>query len=108
MIKKFTRCFTNGEKSSKSILNAAFLVASLGLASRFLGLIRDRILASKFGAGDTLDIYYAAFKIPDLIFNLLILGALSAAFIPVFTSLISQKKDVEAWKLVNKSFRWPV
>jgi len=102
MIKKIANCFTKGEKSSQSILNAAFLVASLGLVSRFLGLVRDRILASKFGAGDVLDIYYAAFKIPDLIFNLLILGALSAAFIPVFTSLISNKKDNEAWKLVNK------
>ena len=102
MIKKIANCFMNGEKSSRSILNAAFLVASLGLVSRFLGLIRDRVLASKFGAGDTLDIYYAAFKIPDLIFNLLILGALSAAFIPVFTSLISNKKDEEAWNLVNK------
>jgi putative peptidoglycan lipid II flippase len=102
MIKRAIHCFRNGESSSRSILNATFLVASLGLASRFLGLIRDRVLASKFGAGDTLDIYYAAFKIPDLIFNLLILGALSAAFIPVFASLISQKKEKEAWKLVNK------
>lgn len=102
MIKRAIHCFRNGESSSRSILNATFLVASLGLASRFLGLIRDRVLASKFGAGDTLDIYYAAFKIPDLIFNLLILGALSAAFIPVFASLISRKKEKEAWKLVNK------
>jgi len=102
MLKKLIYCFRNGESSSRSILNATFLVASLGLVSRFLGLIRDRILASKFGAGDTLDIYYAAFKIPDLIFNLLILGALSAAFIPVFASLISQDRLKEAWKLVNK------
>ena len=102
MIKKLSNCFINGEKSSRSILNAAFLVAALGLVSRFLGLIRDRILASKFGAGDVLDIYYAAFKIPDLVFNLLILGALSAAFIPVFTSLVSKNKDEEAWSLVNK------
>ncbi len=102
MIKKFIKYLMNGESSSRSILNATFLVATFGLFSRFLGLIRDRILASKFGAGDTLDIYYAAFKIPDLIFNLLILGALSAAFIPVFTSLISQEKERDAWKLVNK------
>ncbi len=51
MIKKIIGCFKNGESSSKSILNAAFLVASLGLASRFLGLIRDRILASKIWRG---------------------------------------------------------
>jgi len=102
MIKTISGLFTKGEKASQSILNAAFLVAGLGLVSRLLGLVRDRILASKFGAGDVLDVYYAAFKIPDLVFNLLILGALSAAFIPVFTSLVSRKKEVRAWELVNK------
>lgn len=71
------------------------------LASRLMGLARDRLLASTFGAGDTLDVYYAAFRIPDLVYNLLILGALSAAFIPVFTSLISKNQEKEAWKLAN-------
>ncbi|MFO7807557.1 MAG: murein biosynthesis integral membrane protein MurJ [Candidatus Moraniibacteriota bacterium] len=102
MLRKTINCFKNGEKSSGSIAGAALVVAGLGLASRFFGLIRDRILASKFGAGDELDIYYAAFKIPDLVFNLLILGALSAAFIPVFTSLVSRDEPGKAWKLANE------
>ncbi|KKR91329.1 MAG: Integral membrane protein MviN [Parcubacteria group bacterium GW2011_GWC2_42_12] len=76
----------NGEINS--ITMAAFLVGGFSLVSRFLGIFRDRILAGQFGAGDSLDIYYAAFRLPDLIFNLLILGALSAGFIPIFTSLI--------------------
>lgn len=101
MINRIASKFINGEKASNSIAGAAFLIAAMGLASRFFGLIRDRILASKFGAGDVLDVYYAAFKIPDLVFNLLVLGALSAAFVPVFTSLISQKKKEEAWRLAN-------
>ncbi|MFA5754508.1 MAG: lipid II flippase MurJ, partial [Patescibacteria group bacterium] len=71
-----------------SITIAAALVALSSLVSRFLGIIRDRILAGQFGAGATLDIYYAAFRIPDLIFNLVILGALSAGFVPIFTGLI--------------------
>lgn len=81
---------------------AALLVAMSSLTSRFLGVFRDRILAGEFGAGDTLDIYYAAFRIPDFIFNLLILGALSAGFIPIITSLI---KDHECKKdhLFNKN-----
>lgn len=62
-------------------------------------MLRDRILAGQFGAGDTLDAYYAAFRIPDLIYNLMIVGALSAAFIPVFTELISKDKEKEAWEL---------
>jgi putative peptidoglycan lipid II flippase len=93
--------FFNGEQSSTSITGAAFLIAAMGLVSRILGMLRDRILAAKFGAGDTLDAYYAAFKIPDLVFNLLIVGALSAAFVPVFTSLISKEKKDEAWRLAN-------
>jgi putative peptidoglycan lipid II flippase len=64
----------NGE--SKTITSAAIIVAVASLASRFLGIIRDRILAGQFGAGDVLDTYYAAFRIPDLVFNLLVLGAL--------------------------------
>lgn len=102
MIKRFTNNFIKGEKVSESITRSAILIATMGLASRALGLVRDRILAAKFGAGDVLDAYYAAFKIPDLIYNLLILGALSAAFIPVFSSLISKKdKKKEGWILVD-------
>ena len=73
----------------------------MGIASRLLGLIRDRALASKFGAGEILDVYYAAFKIPDFIYSFLILGTVSAAFVPIFTELICRKKDEDAWKLVN-------
>lgn len=71
-----------------SITAAALLIGVFSLASRVLGIFRDRILAGQFGAGDVLDVYYAAFRIPDLIFNLLVLGALSAGFVPVFTALI--------------------
>lgn len=94
----------NGE--SKTITGAALLLGAASLASRFLGVLRDRVLAGEFGAGDTLDIYYAAFRIPDLIFNLLILGALSAGFIPIFTAAICSAKEKneqpkEAWEIVN-------
>jgi putative peptidoglycan lipid II flippase len=95
-----------------SITTAAFLIALSSLISRFLGIFRDRILAGQFGAGDILDVYYAAFRIPDLIFNLLVLGALSAGFIPIFTSLIKNPLEKiknflggedckEAWRLAN-------
>lgn len=71
---------------------AAAIVGVLTLLSRLVGLLRDRLFASKFGAGDILDAYYAAFRIPDLVFNLLVLGTLSVAFIPVFTSLLIKDK----------------
>jgi putative peptidoglycan lipid II flippase len=90
----------NGE--SKTITSAAIIVAVASLASRFLGIIRDRILAGQFGAGDVLDTYYAAFRIPDLVFNLLVLGALSAGFIPIFTKYLQTKGDEKAWQLVSE------
>uniref|UniRef100_A0A7C4M0Q3 Probable lipid II flippase MurJ n=1 Tax=candidate division CPR3 bacterium TaxID=2268181 RepID=A0A7C4M0Q3_UNCC3 len=77
----------------------AIIIATASLASRILGLFRDRVLASEFGAGQTLDTYYAAFRIPDLIFNLLILGALSSAFIPIFSEILF-KDEKKAWKMV--------
>ncbi len=88
-------------RPTESVISAAFVITIAGILSNLLGLVRDRMLASTFGAGDTLDVYYAAFRIPDLIYNLLILGAMSAAFIPVFTGLRSRDNNDEAWKLTN-------
>ncbi|HPY08527.1 MAG: murein biosynthesis integral membrane protein MurJ [Patescibacteria group bacterium] len=109
MFKKFfLKRFFN--QSINNITVAAALVALSSLTSRLLGVVRDRILAGRFNAGTTLDIYYAAFRIPDLIFNLIVLGALSAGFIPIFSSLIKnkasdrkngQKENQEAWQLAS-------
>lgn len=89
-------------RESKTITGAAIIVGVLSFASRIVGLVRDRILAGEFGAGDVLDIYYAAFKIPDFLFSLLVIGALSASFIPLFTKHYKAiGKNVSAWKLTN-------
>ncbi len=102
MIKKiFNNKLLLDSSPANSIASAAFIIMLFGLASRILGLLRDRFLASTFGAGDALDVYYAAFRIPDLIYNFLILGALSAAFIPIFSGLLSEKKEKQAWELAN-------
>lgn len=87
-----------------SITLAALIMAFSGIVSRLLGFVRDRILASEFGAGDVLDVYYASFRLPDMVFDLLILGALSAAFIPVFTGLMAKEKEQEAWRLAGGVF----
>lgn len=90
----------NGQ--SQTITGAAFVLALASLASRFLGLVRDRLLAGNFGAGDALDVYYAAFRVPDLVYNLLIMGALSAGFVPVFISFWkSDDQRQESWHFVN-------
>jgi len=92
------KSFLNNQ--SKTIAAAAVILGAASLISRLLGLFRDRILAGRFGAGDQLDIYYAAFRIPDLVYSLLVLGAISAGFIPVFISYL-QKDKKEAWYLAN-------
>lgn len=85
--------------SIHSVGAAALIIAVAGIASRLVGFLRDRILAAQFGAGDTLDVYYAAFRIPDFLYGFLVLGALSAAFVPLFTELYAGKKEQEAWNL---------
>lgn len=78
----------------------AIIIALFSIVSRLLGLFRDRLLSSSFGAGEVLDAYYAAFRLPDLIFHTLVLGALSAAFIPVFIEYFSYDKE-QAWRITN-------
>jgi len=85
---------------SKTIASAAVILGAASLVSRLLGLVRDRILAGKFGAGDELDIYYTAFRIPDLVYSILVLGAITAGFIPVFINYL-QKDRNNAWHLAN-------
>lgn len=93
---------------AKTIAAAAFIIAAAGVISRILGFLRDRLLASQFGAGDVLDAYYAAFRIPDLLYNLLVMGALSAAFVPVFTDLVARGKEKSAWKLATGMLEWMI
>jgi len=78
---------------SKTIGAAALLLAGSALASRVLGLLRDRLLASRFGAGEELDIYFAAFRIPDFIFGILIMGGFTAVFLPVFSEYFEKKRE---------------
>jgi len=100
MISKFWK------KLTTTLTGGAIIIASASVISRLLGLVRDRLLANQFGAGDELDIYYAAFKLPDLVFNILVLGALSAAFIPIFVEYLQRAKEdptkkAEVWHLAN-------
>jgi len=85
-------------KKSHTITGAAIVIGAASFVSKAIALARDRIFAHYFGAGDVMDAYYAAFKIPDLVYTLLIVGALSAGFIPVFVELM-HKDEKEAWKV---------
>lgn len=101
MVRKFTHTFSRMQnRRIETIGGAALIIAFSGILSRLLGFVRDRMLASTFGAGDALDAYYAAFRIPDLFYGLLIAGALSAAFVPLFTEL-REENEKEGWRLTN-------
>ncbi|PJC28427.1 hypothetical protein CO054_00185, partial [Candidatus Shapirobacteria bacterium CG_4_9_14_0_2_um_filter_39_11] len=88
-----------------SILSAATVIMVMIATSRILGLIRNRILAHFFSA-ETLAVYFAAFRLPEVIFEVLIFGALSSAFIPIFTSYISRKQKDQAWYVAAVSLNF--
>lgn len=71
------------------------------LLSRVLGLVRDMVISGLFGQGRNTDIYYAAFKLPDLLFYLIAGGVISAAFVPVFVEYLSKDKKEDAWELFS-------
>ena len=87
--------------TSRSVTSAALLLGGASFLSRLLGLLRVRIFANRFGAGQELDMYNAAFRIPDLIFTIIIMGAVSSAFIPIFTSSRFTKDKKNQWLLAN-------
>jgi putative peptidoglycan lipid II flippase len=72
------------------------------LCSRFLGLGRELLLAQLFGAGLAMDAFKVAFRIPNLLRDLFAEGALSTAFVTVFSKKVSQEGDASAWGLANK------
>lgn len=79
---------------------SAALALTTGL-SYLLGLLRDRQFAHVFGASHVLDAYNAAFLIPDIILNVFVAGALSAAFVPIFTELLDRSNREESNQFVN-------
>lgn len=85
---------------SKTIGAAALLLAGSTFASRLLGMLRDRLLASRFGAGEELDMYFAAFRIPDFIYGILIMGGFTAVFLPIFSEYFETRKE-EAFRMVS-------
>lgn len=89
-------------RQQTNVLSAATVIMVMIAASRLLGLVRNRILAQYFSA-ETLSVYFAAFRLPEVIFEILVFGTLSAAFIPTFTSYISKKDHQQAWYIAAVS-----
>ena len=89
-------------KETKSLNQAAFLLGLFAFLSQLLAFLRDRLLAHIFGASETLDIYYAAFKIPDLIFISVASLASVVVLLPILAEKIKEKE--EARRFFNSIF----
>ena len=74
---------------------------ALFVVSRGLGLLREMIISHQFGTGGDLDAYLAAFRLPDILFQIIAGGALGSAFIPTFASYLAQDDEEGTWRLAS-------
>jgi putative peptidoglycan lipid II flippase len=93
---------TNFQKKDGLNTKAAGIVAGAVMLSRVLGLARELIFAGLFGAGRGMDAFLTAFRAPNLLRDLFAEGALSTAFVTVFSQRIATEGEESAWKLASK------
>ncbi|HIP97530.1 MAG TPA: murein biosynthesis integral membrane protein MurJ, partial [Anaerolineae bacterium] len=87
--------------SKQRIARAAGIVVVAFTLSRVLGLAREMIIGQQFGTSGELDAYLAAFRLPDILFQLVAGGALGSAFIPTFSGYLARGDEREAWRLTS-------
>jgi putative peptidoglycan lipid II flippase len=89
------------EEAAPRLARSAGLFGLATMASRILGLVRDQVLAFYFGAGDAMDAFRVAFRVPNLVRDLFAEGAMSAAFVPTFTGELTRDGKPRAFRLAN-------
>jgi len=92
--------------ASSALARNAIIVGLAFVLSRILGLGREIILANRFGTTGDMSAYGSAFRIPDLLFLVVMAGAFGAAFIPVFGEFLTKGEDDKAWKLASAVLSW--
>jgi putative peptidoglycan lipid II flippase len=90
------------EKSN--IVRAAGILGSATMLSRIMGMVRDMVVSRLFGAGLATDAFFAAFQIPNMLRRFFAEGALTSAFVPTFSEVLSQRGEKEARELANICF----
>ena len=100
MVNKAKRLLGVANKG-QTVGTAAFIISGAYLLSRMLGLFRDRLLSTHFGVGPEVSAYYAAFRLPELLFTLLVSGAFAVAFIPVLTEHLQKDERETAWRITS-------
>jgi putative peptidoglycan lipid II flippase len=91
----------NRANAKQSFASATMFISGAYLLSRLLGLFRDRLLVAHFGVGPELSAYNAAFRLPELLFTLLVSGAFAVAFIPVLTEHLKKDQRETAWEVTS-------
>ena len=84
------------------MFRAAFVVMIFFVLSRVTGIVREVILSDRFGTTAAYDAYLAAFRVPDLLFQLVAGGALGSAFLPIFASYWLKTDKADAWLLFSR------
>ena len=90
---------------SHSVRQASALLAITALLSNVLGLLRN-LIYYRLIPFDQLDVFLASFRIPDLIFNVLIVAAITSAVIPILSEHLAHKEEEEAWAITNQLLTW--
>jgi len=90
------------------IARAAGFVMIATLIARILGFVREVVIYTWFGQSYVTDAYNAAFSVPDMIYLLMVGGALSTAFIPVFSRYLANNEEDEAWQVASIVFNYTV
>ncbi len=91
-----------GRANQDRTVGITALIISAGyLLSRLLGLLRDRLLVTHYGIGPIADSYSAAFRLPEMLFTLLVTGAFAVAFIPVLKQYLRTEDHEHAWELTS-------
>ncbi|CDF57753.1 murein biosynthesis integral membrane protein MurJ [Thermobrachium celere] len=84
-----------------NVKRTTFFLMIIYFLSRILGFIREMIIAKVFGRNSVTDAFFAAFTIPDVMYDLLVAGALSSGFMPVFNEHLAKEDEEGAWKAAN-------
>ena len=96
----------NVRRAGVTIAKAAGIVMTAFLLSKTLGLVRTMVISAQFGTSPELDAYNAAFRLPDMIFQLIAGGALASAFIPTVSTYLARKDERGAWRLFSAIATW--
>lgn len=87
--------------SAVALARAGLVVSGAYLVARVLGYVRVVVIGTTFGAGEDLDAFFAAFRIPDLLFQLVAAGAVASAVVPIVSGLIANGDAPRAWRVVS-------